>query len=61
MTIYDYLIRPFYDYDFLSRSLLLGVINAIGLAPVGVFLVNKRMSLVGDSFSHAIQIGRAHV
>ena len=59
MTIYDYLIRPFYDYDFLSRSLLLGVINAIGLAPVGVFLVNKRMSLVGDSFSHAILPGVA--
>lgn len=59
MIIYDFLIKPFVEYDFLSRSLILGVINAIGLSPVGVFLVNKRMSLIGDSFSHAILPGVA--
>lgn len=59
MSAYEFFIKPFVEFDFLTRSLILGIINAVGLAPVGVFLVNKRMSLVGDSFSHAILPGVA--
>lgn len=53
------LISPFISYDFMLLGLLAALINSIGLSFSGTFLVNKKMSFVGDSFSHAVMPGFA--
>ena len=41
------------SYEFMQRALLGGLIIGITTALIGVFLVLKRLSLLGDSFAHA--------
>lgn len=43
----------------LMRALLAGLMLAIATAPLGVFLILRRMSLIGDAFGHAILPGAA--
>ncbi len=43
----------------LMRALLAGILLAIATAPLGVFLILRRMSLIGDAFGHAILPGAA--
>lgn len=57
MTVYDSLIAPIYDYGFMRRALTACAAIALGGAPLGVFLVLRRMTLVGDAISHAILPG----
>ena len=57
--IYDYLIAPFDQYFFMRRALVACIAIAFGCAPIGVILVVRRMSLVGDAMSHAILPGAA--
>jgi len=57
--IYDTIIQPFADYGFMRRALAACVTMAASSAPLGVFLVMRRMSLVGDATSHAILPGVA--
>ncbi|MBL8585721.1 MAG: metal ABC transporter permease [Bradyrhizobiaceae bacterium] len=57
--MYDLLIAPFADYEFMRRALAGSVVIAIGGAPVGVFLMLRRMSLMGDTMAHAILPGAA--
>src|SRR6188472_432696 len=53
------LIGPFADFEFMRRALA-GVLSlAIGAAPIGVFLMLRRMSLIGDAMAHAILPGAA--
>ena len=59
MTPYDVLIAPFADYAFMRRALAGSLAISIGAAPVGVFLMLRRMSLVGDAMAHAILPGAA--
>lgn len=59
MTIHDFLIAPFADYAFMQRALVGTLSLAIGSATVGVFLVIRRMSLMGDAMAHAILPGAA--
>ncbi|WP_459616124.1 metal ABC transporter permease [Bordetella sp. 2513F-2] len=59
MTILDWLIGPFADFGFMRRALAGAVSVSLGAAPLGVFLVLRRMSLVGDAMSHAILPGVA--
>jgi zinc/manganese transport system permease protein len=59
VTLADALIGPFVDYGFMRRALAGGVALALGAAPLGVFLVLRRMSLVGDAIAHAILPGAA--
>ena len=59
MTLYDLLIAPFADYAFMRRALAGSISLSIGAAPVGVFLMLRRMSLVGDAMAHAILPGAA--
>src|SRR5437588_96596 len=48
------LIAPFTEFEFMRRALA-GVLSlAIGAGPIGVFLMLRRMSLVGDAIAHAI-------
>jgi zinc/manganese transport system permease protein len=57
--LYDLLIAPFADYAFMRRALAGSVAVSIGAAPIGVILMLRRMSLVGDAMAHAILPGAA--
>src|SRR4051794_41399746 len=57
--IYDALIAPFTEFEFMRRALAAAVALALGGAPIGVFLMLRRMSLVGDAMAHAILPGAA--
>ncbi|BBF93655.1 metal ABC transporter permease [Blastochloris tepida] len=57
--LHDLLIAPFQDFEFMRRALVGTLALALGAAPVGVFLMLRRMSLTGDAMSHAILPGAA--
>src|ERR1700680_1112640 len=57
--MYDYLIGPFLEFEFMRRALIGAFALALGGAPVGVFLMLRRMSLTGDAMAHAILPGAA--
>jgi zinc/manganese transport system permease protein len=57
--IYDTLIAPFSDFEFMRRALAAAIALSLGGAPIGVFLMLRRMSLVGDAMAHAILPGAA--
>jgi zinc/manganese transport system permease protein len=57
--LYDLLIGPFVEFAFMRRALVACLALAMGCGPVGVFLVLRRMSLVGDAMSHAVLPGAA--
>lgn len=57
--IYDSLIGPFIEFAFMRRALVGAFALALGAGPVGVFLMLRRMSLVGDAMAHAILPGAA--
>src|SRR5215471_8154129 len=59
MSPYALLIAPFADYEFLRRALVGALALALGAGPLGVFLMLRRMSLVGDAMAHAILPGAA--
>lgn len=59
MWVYDFFIQPFVDYGFMSRALFGSWFLALAAAPMGLFLILRRMSLVADSMSHAILPGVA--
>src|SRR5215813_10451524 len=56
---YDVLIAPFAEFDFMRRALVGTWALAFGAAPIGVFLMLRRMSLMGDAMAHAILPGAA--
>lgn len=55
----DYLFGPFLQYGFMQRALFGSIVLSVSCAPVGVFLMLRRMSLTGDAMSHAILPGAA--
>jgi zinc/manganese transport system permease protein len=57
--IYDTLIAPFAEFEFMRRALAGSVALAFGAGPIGVFLMLRRMSLVGDAMAHAVLPGAA--
>jgi zinc/manganese transport system permease protein len=57
--IYDALIAPFIEFEFMRRALAAVIALSLGGAPIGVFLMLRRMSLVGDAMAHAILPGAA--
>lgn len=59
MGFYDLAIGPFADFAFMRRALAGAVALSAGAAPIGVFLMLRRMSLMGDAISHAILPGAA--
>lgn len=59
LTPYEAFIAPFADYAFMARALAGCIALSIGAAPVGVFLMLRRMSLAGDAMAHAILPGAA--
>ncbi len=59
INLYEWLIEPFAEFDFMRYALASVVFLALSAAPVGVFLVMRRMSLVGDALGHAVLPGAA--
>ena len=58
-VIYDALIAPFAEHDSMRRALVATLALSFSAAPIGVFLMLRRMSLIGDALSHAILPGAA--
>jgi zinc/manganese transport system permease protein len=56
---YDVLIAPFAEFDFMRRALVGTLALALGAGPIGVILMLRRMSLMGDAMAHAILPGAA--
>jgi zinc/manganese transport system permease protein len=57
--IYDALVGPFLEFEFMRRALAAVIALSLAGAPIGVFLMLRRMSLVGDAMAHAILPGAA--
>jgi zinc/manganese transport system permease protein len=57
--MFDALIAPFTEFEFMRRALAAVIALSLGAAPIGVFLMLRRMSLVGDAMAHAILPGAA--
>src|ERR1700741_1573623 len=57
--ITDALIAPFTEFEFMRRALAAVIALSLGAGPIGVFLMLRRMSLVGDAMAHAILPGAA--
>jgi zinc/manganese transport system permease protein len=56
--ISDFFVAPFADAQ-MRRALIGALVLAVGAGPIGVFLMLRRMSLMGDAMSHAILPGAA--
>ncbi|MDR3461925.1 MAG: metal ABC transporter permease [Beijerinckiaceae bacterium] len=59
MSFYALLIAPFVDFGFMRRALVACLALGLGSGPIGILLVLRRMSLVGDAMSHAVLPGAA--
>jgi zinc/manganese transport system permease protein len=59
IMLYDFLILPFADYGFMRRALAGCLALSLGGCPLGILLVLRRMSLMGDALAHAILPGAA--
>ena len=59
MTAWQTLVQPFAEFAFMRRALVACFALALGSAPVGVLLVLRRMSLIGDAMGHAVLPGAA--
>ncbi len=57
--MFDFLISPFVEFAFMRRALVGCLALALGATPIGIFLMLRRMSLVGDAMAHAILPGAA--
>lgn len=54
----NWLLQPF-EFEFMRGALAACVALSLGAAPIGVFMLLRRMSLMGDAISHAILPGAA--
>ncbi|AVY95457.1 MULTISPECIES: metal ABC transporter permease [Microvirgula] len=59
MTVTGLLLSPFIEFGFMRRALVGCFALALGCGPIGLFLVMRRMSLMGDAMSHAVLPGAA--
>ena len=58
-ALYAYLVGPFAEFAFMQRALAGALMLSVSACPVGVFLMLRRMSLMGDAMAHAILPGAA--
>jgi zinc/manganese transport system permease protein len=59
LSLFDLIIAPFAEFEFMRRALIGTSILSLSACPVGVFLMLRRMSLSGDAMAHAILPGAA--
>jgi zinc/manganese transport system permease protein len=55
----DAIVSPFVEFSFMRRALVGCLALSLGAPPIGVFLMLRRMSLMGDALSHAVLPGAA--
>jgi len=55
----DAVIGPFLEFSFMRRALTGCLALSLGAPPIGIFLMLRRMSLMGDAMGHAILPGAA--
>nr|WP_298411011.1 metal ABC transporter permease [uncultured Halomonas sp.] len=58
-TLDALLLVPLTDYGFMRRALIAGLALSLAVPPLGVFLMLRGMSLMGDAMAHAILPGVA--
>lgn len=59
MDVLGWLLDPFIEYGFMRRALAGSLSLSLAAGPLGVLLVLRRMSLMGDAMAHAILPGVA--
>lgn len=59
MSLYELFISPFNEFAFMRSALAGCIALSLGCAPIGVLLVLRRMSLMGDALSHSVLPGAA--
>jgi zinc/manganese transport system permease protein len=59
MSLHGLIVAPFSEHAELRRALVACLAIALGGGPIGTLLVLRRMSLMGDSLSHAVLPGVA--
>lgn len=59
IVLHQWLIAPFTEFAFMQRALAGSLLLTLGACPVGVLLMLRRMSLIGDAMAHAILPGVA--
>ncbi len=59
IMLYDLLIGPFADFGFMRRALIACLALSVAGSAIGVFLILRRMSLMGDALAHALLPGAA--
>ena len=57
--IWHLFFQPFIEYGFLRRALVVCLALSVSTTALGIFLLLRRMSLMGDALSHAILPGVA--
>lgn len=57
--LYEYVIAPFADFGFMRRALVASLALSVGGSAIGVFLILRRMSLMGDALAHSLLPGAA--
>jgi zinc/manganese transport system permease protein len=57
--IWHTFIQPFIEFGFMRRALVVCLALSLSTTMLGVFLLLRRMSLMGDALSHAILPGVA--
>ena len=57
--IWHLFFQPFIEYGFMRRALVVCLALSVSTTMLGVFLLLRRMSLMGDALSHAILPGVA--
>src|ERR1700760_972402 len=57
--MHDLLIAPFAEFGFMKRALVACLCLSLGGSSIGVFLILRRMSLMGDALAHALLPGAA--
>lgn len=58
-SLWNFFVSPFIEYAFMQKALFSCVLLSISAVPLGVFLLLRGLSLVGDSLSHGILPGIA--
>lgn len=56
--MYDFIVEPFH-YLFMKRTLVSCICLSLSCGPVGLFLILRRMTLMGDALSHSVLPGAA--